>query len=156
MTIRDVLTRTPAVGIAIVVALLLAAVILLASGGGQETAQETIWYFDLTTAEKVPAPPTLDGAPVKLPTKNIGVVARVFTCGTCATDTFIGHIEKPNPNPPPHDPNKPFSNTANLLVAKVPADGGDPSWHAASSPEGAAVLALPQERCGQTYRECFP
>lgn len=155
MGIRDTLKKSPAIGI-VVASLLIALAAIRFAGGGSGESQGMIWYYDLQTAQRVAALPTADGSPVTLPSGNRGVVARVFSCGQCDDELFVGYIEERNPNPPPRDPELPLNRAAELYVARPHDAGAKPVWHRGDSPEGNEIMAVPQQRCGNHFRECLP
>lgn len=147
MSLRDTLQSSPVTGIVVVGAILLLAVIILARSG-PETATYTSWYYDLESQQQVKGgakPPSATALP-----------ARVFGCGGCDGELFVGYLEMSNPDPPPPSPDRPMDPSVHTLIAAVPEPGAQPQWHVGGTAEARAIVEAPAARCEQRYRECLP
>lgn len=141
------LRLTPKVGSAVAAVLLLLAMTLYLSSG-PEAPTVVAWYYDLETGEH------LKGG-TRPPVAHT-VMARVFSCGDCGGELFVGYLEMSNPNPAPPSLDQPDDSSRNTLISAVPSPGNEPRWIPGNMPAARAIVETPLRRCGQSYRECLP
>lgn len=155
MTLREMLKTRAAKGGAVIL-VLLAVWAALRLWVPRPAPFAGLWYYDLTTGERMVLDVPSAQSPTVLPSGNQAVLARVFACGACGPDAFIGYLELFIPAPPPPAGKAPATAQMQRMVAAVPESGDEPGWFPADTPRGNAIIDSPRTRCGEVYRECIP
>lgn len=117
------------------------------------------WYYDLQSHQLVSVGPDIGRPPVTLPSGGEAVEAHVFACGSCESETFIGHLERwsdeakayfDNPTDTPLDP------ATMQLVAAPPVDGAEPQWVSVNGPEAIAIVDTASRCAAGNIVQCYP
>jgi len=157
MSISDKLKQLSPRTLVALLALILVLLYFSLRPRGVDPARAQRWYCDLDTGERVAFDPPGGASPARLPSGHDGVLAHVFACGNeCTGETFIGYVERSDHAPVEANPDRPFNPDNARIIAPPPVAGVTPKWTPAGEPAASEIMLMPQKRCGQVYRECFP
>ena len=143
--------KNPVVAVIAVIVLIVAVVLIVKnmSGGGPKVQVGDVFWYDTGDKKLYPAPQT-ELPPMTAPSGQEGVMAYVFTEGSCdnANERFIGFLEK-------HPDKEAFKQAGGLegrialLERRLVRRPEDAEWIAAGTPEGQELTNMIMQ-----YKQC--